>query len=206
MINSSDILIEIGSILVVDDVQANLKLVQAFLEKDGFQIHLISKSSEVVSWTEINQPDLILLDIMMPDLNGIQVCERLKANPKTAKIPIIFLTARTGTENLVQGFRAGGADYVTKPFHKEELMARIRTHFQIQRLQKTMEKNNALLQESLEHIAHLKNAMLRICAWTKEVEVDGQWIPIDEYLSKHLGLRLTHGMSVKGTKIFSGEK
>lgn len=192
--------------LIVDDSPVNLKLANSILVGRGFKTHLISNSLEVVQWVEQNQPDLILLDIMMPDLDGLQICRLLKKNPKTETIPVIFLTAKTGPQNLVEGFEAGGSDYLGKPFQTEELIARVRVHIHLQLLQRELKVKNQTLEDSLEHIAKLKNAVLRICAWTKQVNVDGKWIPIDEYLHAHLGLTLTHGMSEEAIESFTAEE
>jgi DNA-binding response OmpR family regulator len=192
-----------GFILIVDDSPINLKVAGTILTSAGFRTHMLPQGNGVVAWAEESQPDLILMDIMMPGMDGIEVCRQLKANPKTAEIPVIFLTAKVETADLVSGFSAGGADYLTKPFKAEELIVRVRSHIKIRNLQRELLKKNATLQESLEQIAQLKNAMLVICAWTKEVKVDGEWITIEKYLSNYLGIQLTHGMSDTGAKLFT---
>lgn len=118
-------------ILVVDDNQENLKVVGNFLKEKGYKIALATDGSSALKILENNKIDLILLDIMMPEMDGFEVCRNLKSNPDTQDIPVIFLTARTATEDIVKGFKTGGADYITKPFNKEELFARVHNHVQL---------------------------------------------------------------------------
>ncbi len=191
-----------GSVLIVDDNLMNIKVAQTILSGHGFQTHSIDNSRAVVDWVQTHQPDLVLLDIMMPEIDGLEVCRQLKGNPATSRIPVIFLTAKTGPENLTEGFHVGGVDYVTKPVFCDELVARVRAHVENYQLQKILSsaledvriKNNHL-QDSINHISKLKGALLQICAWTKKVKVNDEWINIEKYLSQYLGLELTHGIS-----------
>ncbi|MEZ4526034.1 MAG: sigma-54-dependent Fis family transcriptional regulator [Desulfobacterales bacterium] len=120
-------------ILIVDDNESNLSLVGTMLrESGGYGIGMAQNGKNALKAACSFRPDLILLDIMMPEMDGFEVCRRLKALPETAQIPVIFLTAlKTEAEDIVRGFSAGGSDYVTKPFHKEELLARIQTHLSL---------------------------------------------------------------------------
>ncbi|MES2308040.1 MAG: response regulator [Verrucomicrobiota bacterium] len=192
-------------LLIVDDNLINIRFAELALANHGFLTATMTDGEQVVVWAEKNQPELILLDIMMPGIDGIEVCRALKANPITEPIPVIFLTAKAGNENLLEGFKAGGADYVVKPFEINELLSRIHAHVRIRRLQKDLEEKNHHLEESLNQIAKLKNAMVKICAWTKQIKVDDHWIDVDEYLSRYLGLQLTHGISESGVKLLEKE-
>ena len=118
-------------ILVVDDNQVNLKVVSNFLKEENYKIALATDGESAFSILAKHKIDLILLDIMMPEMDGFEVCEILKGNPKTKGIPVIFLTAKNETEDIVKGFRIGGVDYITKPFNKEELIARVKNHVQL---------------------------------------------------------------------------
>jgi DNA-binding response OmpR family regulator len=118
-------------ILVVDDNQENLKVVSNFLKEMNYKIALALDGDNALQIVRENKIDLILLDIMMPGMDGFEVCEILKENPETKDIPVIFLTARTETDDIVKGFQLGGVDYITKPFNKEELYARVNTHMQL---------------------------------------------------------------------------
>jgi DNA-binding response OmpR family regulator len=122
---------EVFKILVVDDNQDNLKVVSSLLKERGYKIALALDGYSALKVLENENIDLILLDIMMPGMDGFEVCRRLKENEKLKEIPIVFLTAVADTEDIVEGFRLGGVDYVTKPFRMEELLARVNTHIQL---------------------------------------------------------------------------
>jgi len=112
-------------ILIVDDVAANLNALSDTLEPQGYHILAARSGEQAIDAATRNRPDLILLDVMMPGLDGYETCRRLKANEVTRSIPIIFLTVQDEVEKVVEGFRAGGVDYVTKPFQTDELLIRI---------------------------------------------------------------------------------
>ena len=116
------------SILVVDDNKENLKVVSNFLKAEGYQIALAIKAKDARKILEDTPIDLILLDVMMPEMDGFTFCRELKEDDKLSEIPVIFLTAKTETSDLVEGFEAGGVDYITKPFQREELIARVNNH------------------------------------------------------------------------------
>jgi two-component system, sensor histidine kinase and response regulator len=119
------------SVLVVDDNQDNLKVISNYLLKKDYKIALATDGESAFRILESNKIDLILLDIMMPGMDGFEVCAKLKAKKETMDIPVIFLSARSETDDIVKGFQTGGVDYVTKPFNKEELYARVNTHIQL---------------------------------------------------------------------------
>ncbi len=119
-------------ILIVDDIPANLELLSNILYSNGLDISFADSGQQALESVAYQAPDLILLDISMPEMDGYEVCRRLKQNPETKDIPVIFLTALSDTENIVKGFQVGGHDYVTKPFNSEELLARVNTHLELQ--------------------------------------------------------------------------
>lgn len=114
-------------ILIVDDVMSNVLLLRVLLTNEKFTIATANNGWQALEQVKKEKPDLILLDVMMPDLSGFEVAQQLKANPDTAEIPIIFLTALNGTADIVKGFQVGGSDFISKPFNKEELIIRV-TH------------------------------------------------------------------------------
>ena len=118
-------------ILVVDDIPKNLQVVGATLYQEGYKIAMVDSGEKVFELLETTIPDLILLDVMMPDMDGYEICEKLKQIDVARNIPIIFLTAQSDTDSLLAGFRVGGVDYVAKPFIREELLARIRTQIRL---------------------------------------------------------------------------
>lgn len=134
-------------ILIVDDVPANLELLSNILFLEDYEISFANDGQQALEAVSYQAPDLILLDISMPGMDGYEVCRRLKADDKTKDIPIIFLTALSDTENVVQGFQSGGQDYVTKPFNAEELLARVKTHLELKEKKKVLEIYAAKLEK-----------------------------------------------------------
>ncbi|GAB4116937.1 MAG: diguanylate cyclase [Roseiflexaceae bacterium] len=126
------------TVLVIDDHPTNLKVVADLLRPA--QIHLLTArdGSSGIERARITQPDLILLDVQMPGIDGFETCRRLKANPLTHTIPVIFMTARDSIDDKLNGFAAGGVDYIAKPFQGEELLARVRTHLTLYTLQRAL--------------------------------------------------------------------
>ncbi|MEH1782096.1 MAG: response regulator [Nostoc sp.] len=127
-------------ILVVDDTTTNLKIVFDILTNVGFKVIIENDGKRAIQIVEDTLPDLILLDVMMPGIDGFEACKMLKENSATCDIPVIFMTANSDTDSKVKGLNIGAVDYITKPFHEEELLARIKTHLQLRNLTKTLEK------------------------------------------------------------------
>jgi len=121
------------TILIVDDLKANLKLLTYILEADSYQTSFALSGKEALERLTVLSPDLILLDLMMPDMNGLEVCQAIKSNPDYQDIPIIFLTASQEEHHLIKAFELGASDYVTKPFRKPELLTRVKTQVTIKR-------------------------------------------------------------------------
>jgi signal transduction histidine kinase len=138
-----------GNILAVDDKQENLHILITILGEQGYDVFPARSGTQALSAVRSNKPDLILLDIMMQDMNGFEVCEQLKADEQTRDIPIIFLSALSETVDKVKAFSFGGVDYITKPFEVKEVLARIETHLSLQRLQKSIEEKNELLEQEI---------------------------------------------------------
>ncbi|MCP4693140.1 MAG: response regulator [Desulfobacterales bacterium] len=135
-------------ILLVDDNPKNLQLLGNLLERK-YKTAVAADGPEALAFVGERKPDLLLLDIMMPGMNGFEVCEKLKASPDSRTIPVIFLTAKTEPADIVRGFKSGAVDYVTKPFRKEELLARVETHLRLKRsedsLRRALDENQRLL-------------------------------------------------------------
>ncbi len=128
-----------GKILVVDDMHDYLGLIATVLKHAGFEVITAQDGWTAIQEARQQQPDLILLDVMMPDLNGFETCDHLKAHERTKDIPIIFLTALSDIKSKVRGFEIGGVDYVTKPINDRELIARVTAHLTVRRLQQTLQ-------------------------------------------------------------------
>ncbi len=130
-------------ILVVDDTTTNLEIVLEILTNAGFEVVTEINGERALKQVESRLPDLILLDVMMPKIDGFETCKKLKQNPETCDIPVIFMTGNSDTDSKIKGLNIGAVDYITKPFHEEELLARIKTHLQLRNLTKTLEKRVA---------------------------------------------------------------
>jgi CheY-like chemotaxis protein len=124
-----------GNIMIVDDNPANLKLLEDILRRHAYEVRAFPRGRLALAAAEQEPPDLILLDINMPEMNGYEVCERLKSVALLADIPVIFISALNAIEDKVKGFRAGGVDYISKPFQFEEVQARVETHLKLRRAQ-----------------------------------------------------------------------
>ncbi|MGD8961445.1 MAG: response regulator [Desulfobacterales bacterium] len=138
------------AILLVDDNPTNLQLLFETLDGRGYKLLIAKDGKAALSIAGKAQPNLILLDIMMPEIDGYEVCRQLKADPATAEIPVIFLSALTDTKDKVHGLDLGAVDYVTKPFQPDEVIARVNTHLTIYRLKKALDQKNKELQEANE--------------------------------------------------------
>ncbi|MBI9098887.1 MAG: response regulator [Spirochaetaceae bacterium] len=133
-------------ILIVDDVATNRQYLAMILsENDSYEIRLVSNGQDALDQVDKEKPDLILLDIMMPGMDGYEVAGRLKKNISTSDIPILFITAVTGTENIVKAFELGGVDYINKPFNKQELLSRVSVHIGLRMARIELEEKNLIL-------------------------------------------------------------
>lgn len=134
-----------ATILIVDDTPTNLGLMVGHLEAQGYRVLIAQDGEEGLQRAELTRPDVILLDVMMPGLGGVEVCRRLKSSSRTREIPVIFMTSLTDTRDKVAGFAAGAVDYVTKPLQAEEVIARIEAHLKLHAAQILLEEQNTLL-------------------------------------------------------------
>ncbi|MHC5598307.1 MAG: response regulator [Nostoc sp.] len=145
-------LFENNIILIVDDVPNNLKVLSDTLANAGFEVAIATSGEGALQQLEHTTVSLILLDVMMPGMDGFETCQRIKANPKTRNIPIIFVTALSESVNKVTGFELGAIDYITKPFQQNEVLARVRTHLQLNQLSQSLEARNIELQQLTEQL------------------------------------------------------
>ncbi len=137
-------------ILIVDDTLANLQLLSGMLKARGYKARAALTGKLALQAAESAPPDLILLDISMPEMDGYEVCERLKADPQLKEIPVLFVSAHYETMDKVRAFRVGGVDYITKPYQFDEIHARVETHLKLRRLQLELEHHNQHLQELVQ--------------------------------------------------------
>jgi serine phosphatase RsbU (regulator of sigma subunit) len=149
-----------ADILVVDDTTANIRLLANMLSTMGYKVRKATSGTMALEATEMVVPDLILLDINMPGMDGYQVCQTLKANPKTADVPIIFISALDEVMDKLKGFNVGGVDYITKPFQLIEVQARIKTHLSLKQLQQELQLKNQLLEEERARAGQIQADLL----------------------------------------------
>jgi signal transduction histidine kinase len=150
-------------VLVVDDQQANVRMVGALLARSGCQVLTALGGREGLEQARANKPDVVLLDMRMPGMDGFQVLEQLRAHPETRDLPVIFLTADDDRENLVRAFASGAIDYITKPFVAEELLARVRTHVDLKKSRDALRRFAQEKQQMAELVAHdLRNYFANI--------------------------------------------
>jgi signal transduction histidine kinase len=149
------------TVLTVDDQPANLRLLMECLERRGFHVVVALSGQEGIERAEFVRPDLILLDVQMQGLDGFETCRRLKVNPLTQEIPVIFMTAASDLRDKLTGFAAGGVDYVTKPIDESEVLARIDTHIALNRLQRQLEQRNAQLLREIAVREEMQAALQR---------------------------------------------
>lgn len=194
----------LGDILVVDDTPVNLRLLTQVLTMRGYKVRPAPNGLLALEAAFAATPDLILLDVSMPDLNGYEVCARLKADARTQDVPVLFISALDDLDSKVKAFTAGGVDYITKPFQMEEVAARVATHLALRNLQKQLQAANTDLQTrnaELDAFAHtvahdLKNALNTIMGHAELLEYDLETLPQEALLPSVRSIgRMGHKMN-----------
>ncbi len=147
------------NVLIVDDVPHNIQIIASILNKKGYEISFANNGLRALKIAEKLKPDLILLDIMMPEMDGIETCKHLKNNPSTKDIPVIFLTAKSQSEDIIRGLNCGAVDYVTKPFNNAELLQRVLTHLELKSSKDQLQKYIKLINKQKTDLQH-KNGEL----------------------------------------------
>jgi len=175
-----------AQLLLVDDVPANLDVLCALLEAEGFDVALATDGPLALEVAANTSPDLILLDVMMPEMDGFEVCRRLKRDPKLESIPVVFVTARDQAEDVVGGFRAGGIDYIPKPFRDEEVLARVRTQLRLSFLRHELEQANLTLVQRNGELEAKNQALEKQVAARKQLQ--GQLSLLSEREAKRWGV------------------
>ena len=142
------------SILLVDDVPKNIQLLGSILKQESYDLEYATSGKEALEWLSSKKFDLILLDIMMPEIDGIELCKRIKEDPSTREISVIFLTAKADAQSIINGFEAGAVDYITKPFNIRELLMRVKTHLTIHNQRKQIEQKSQFEKKIFSVIGH----------------------------------------------------
>jgi adenylate cyclase len=180
-----------ATILIVDDTPELLRLLSTALSQQGYEVSIANSGTLALNRAYDIQPDLILLDIMMPGIDGYEVCERLKVDPRTCTIPIIFITAIDGVLDKVKAFNMGGVDYVTKPFHIEEVFSRIEHQLQIRDLQGRLLSQNLRLQSEIAMRQHTEDRYRHLldsaCVGTYQITSDGRFLSASTALAQICG-------------------
>ncbi len=162
---------KLNKILIVDDNPRNIEVVASLLSGNHYDIEFASNGEEGLEWVGKMGFDLILMDVMMPGLNGYETCRKIKENKTNRDIPIIFLTAKTDTESLAKAFDAGGVDYVSKPFRPEELLARVATHLELKQRRQELKELNANLEEKVrQRTRELQKANTKLSIALKDLQ------------------------------------
>jgi DNA-binding response OmpR family regulator len=209
-------------ILVVDDTPTALKLLTDTLTAEGYEVRPANSGELAMASVALKPPELILLDIRMPGMDGYEVCRRLKSREESRDIPIIFISALTEVEDRVEGFRLGAVDFITKPFQREELLARVRTHLELRRLNSTLKQQKAELQQAntrlkteisertaveeelavkvteleatLARVKQLEG-IIPICMYCKKIRDDkDSWSAVELYITEHSEAFFSHGV------------
>ena len=181
-----------STILIVDDTPTNIDLLNLVLQRRSYRVRVADSGQRALDQVALEPPDLILLDIMMPGLDGFETCGRLKLNPDHSKIPVIFITALDEMKDKLRGFQVGGVDFITKPFQAEEVLARVKTHLTIQKLYTDLERKNEKLEKALEEVKTLQG-IVPICSMCKNIRDDkGYWQKVEMYVSDRMGTKFSH--------------
>jgi len=193
-----------AKIMIVDDRPENIRLLGVALNRQGYKVESVDNSIRAVSIARTIKPDLILLDIMMPVMDGYTVCEQLKKDPETAEIPVIFVSAVTNVMDKVKGFRAGAVDYITKPFQFDEVLARVEHQLKIQTLGKRLEESNIRLQQEIrdrqadiKELSLYREALDILSIYNFFVQSDGQLINVSHSTSAVLEYSLEELQGMK---------
>ena len=174
-----------NNILIVDDTPENLTVLRHILTEHDYRVRPALSGEVALKAVQADPPDLILLDILMPEMDGYEVCRKLKADENLRHIPVIFISALGELEDKVKAFSEGCVDYITKPFQTEEVLARVNTHISLRSTQISLEKKNIDLQNALNEVKQLRG-FLPICTTCKNIRDDqGYWESIETYISNH---------------------
>lgn len=150
-----------GTIMVVDDKPANLKLLGSILKEKGYTIRIFTRGDLALKSAVSDPPDLILLDVTMPGMNGYDVCLELKKQPLTKGVPVVFISALTETDDKIRAFKSGGVDYITKPFQVEEVHARVEIHLTLKRIKADLEEKNRTLAQAFDELKKAQQVLVQ---------------------------------------------
>jgi PAS domain S-box-containing protein len=204
-----------ADILAIDDTPENLALLSQMLTEKGYKVRSVTKGSTALRGAKAAPPDLILLDVKMPEMNGYEVCQELKADDRTRNIPVIFISALGDVFDKVKAFQAGGVDYITKPFQVEEVLARLDTHLTIRNLQLQLEAQNRQLQQEIAEKTAAEDKFAKVfracpnpiaiatCQEGRFVEVNNSFLQMSGYLEAEvIGKNINQIYSLSASEIY----
>ncbi|PIE58491.1 MAG: response regulator [Desulfobulbus propionicus] len=184
-------------IQIIEDNPVNQKLISSMLVKVGYTTQLAKNGTEGLKQIAAKRPDMILLDVILPGMDGFETCRRIKKDTLLQDIPIIFMTSLGHLKDKVRGFQVGGVDYIIKPFQNEEVLARIATQLAIQQLNRDLLDKNKKLEQALTEIRTLQG-IIPICSCCKKIRDDtGYWQQVEQYLGTQTGARFSHSYCPK---------
>lgn len=197
-----------ATILCIDDVEANLELLECILVPKGYAVVSAANGTDALVKIKSQTIDLVLLDILMPGMNGFEVCRRIKEDPEIKNIPIIMITALTAKHDRVRGIEAGAEEFLAKPFDQTEVLARIKMLLKVKELddarvraEELLQKSNEQLQATVEELTAASErvrtltGLIPICANCKKIRDDaGYWQSVEKYMQDHTDATFTHGI------------
>ncbi len=190
----TDIELPAPLVLLVDDVPENAEMLYRILKDQEYRFAVATNAAETFTAVGREVPDLILLDVMLPDGDGFSVAEELKKRYSEQEIPIIFITARANIEDKIKGFSVGGIDYIPKPFHNREVLLRVQTHVELVMARKRQDILINKLRTTLEEVQSLRR-IVPICSHCKKIRDDtGYWQNVEYYMSKYRNIEFSHGL------------
>jgi len=182
-------------ILIAEDDAVSRRLIETLLTRWGYEVTVACDGEE--AWQHLQRedaPHLAILDWMMPCMGGLEICQKVREVGHPSPVYLILLTARTGSENVVQGLETGANDYVTKPFHREELRARVQVGVRVVELQVSLAQRVRELEEALANVKQLQG-LLPICSYCKKIRDDhNYWQQVESYISEHSEAIFSHGI------------
>lgn len=196
---------EQSDILVVDDSNSASKLLVDILAAEGHQVRVANSGQLAMSSVMKLLPDLILLDVQMPGIDGFKVCRWIKEDAKLKGIPVIFISAASNVKDIVMGFHSGGVDYITKPYQVEEVLARVNTQLELKRQKEMLEQRTAELEDALAKVKVL-SGIIPICASCKKIRDDhGYWSQVEMYIRDHSDAIFSHAVCPECVQTLYGD-
>jgi DNA-binding response OmpR family regulator len=190
-------------VLIAEDEIVSRRLLESALPRWGYDVITATDGEE--AWTLLQEPDaptIMVLDWLMPRLDGVEICRRIRAHPRLSSVYIILLTSRAAVEDVVQGLEAGANDYITKPFDAAELRARMQVGVRVVNLQTTLAERVREVEEALSRVKQLQG-LLPICSYCKKIRDDkNYWHQVESYVGKHTDARFSHGICPECTEKF----